>query len=345
MALIRSIADARKYVRLSNVDTNQQLPDIEMAEMLHLLPIIGQSLYDKLNTDYATLNDGSGVTAYHKVFRAAQRMIAPLAFANELGTYQALITSSGVKTLDSNSMQSAHQWEFKQLKDDLLNKSAQGMEVLILSLYSNSGSLPEWTASAEYQAYDKIAIRGANDFDKYYKLFDPYRTFHILKPIIMDVQEQYLVPVIGREMINWLKARADALITVDNVEVDMLVTFKKAIVSFTIKHALSQQSVRIDAGGFTVLASGPSDDNRNSGRADAGIMKYQLLYDEMEKQGQSWLADLETQMRGTYNGEFSNDFGLDFNAAFELGPLLPANITTPVIVTNNGNRNYFVLGG
>lgn len=345
MALIRTIADVRKYVRLSNVDTAQQLPDIEMAEMLHLVPIIGQALYDKLNTDYATLNDPAGTTAYHKVFRAAQRMIAPLSYANELGTYQALITSSGVKTMDSNSMQSAHQWEFKQLKDDLLNKSAQGMEVLILALYSNAGSLAEWTGSNEYKAYDQIAIRGALDFDRYYKLFDPFRTFHILRPIIMDVQEQYLVPVIGREMITWLKGRTDALITIDGVEVDMLNTFKKAIVSFTIKHALSQQSVRIDAGGFTVMASGPSDDNRNSGRTDSSIMKYQLLYDEVEKQGQAWLRDLEQQMRGTYNGDFSSDFGPDFNAAFELGPLLPANVVTPVIVTNNGNRKFFVLGG
>lgn len=344
MALIRSIADARKFVRLSNTDTTQSLPDIYMTEFLHLIPIIGQDLYDKLNTDYTALSAG-GSDAYKKVFDAAQRMIAPLAYANELGTYQAMITSSGVKTTETTSMQSAHQWEFKQLKDDLLNKSAQGMEMLIISLYENQGSLPEWTASNQFKEYDEIAIRGALDFNKFYKLFDPYRTFHILRPIIMDVQEQYLVPIIGREMIKWMKGRTDALITVDNVSVNMLNTFKKAIVSFTIKHALVQQSVRIDASGFTVLASGPSDDNRNSGRADAGVFKYQTLYNEMEKQGQAWLRDLEDQMRGAYSGDYNNDFSSDFNAAFELGPLLPANVTTPEIVTNNGNRKFFVLGG
>ena len=131
MALIRSFEDAKKYVRLSNLDSNSPLPDFEMIESLHLIPIIGKALYNKLNTDYATLNTSSGTTGYDLVFRACRRMSANLAYANDLGKYHTLITAAGVKTLDTNNMQAAHQWEFKQLKDDLLNTAAQAMELLL----------------------------------------------------------------------------------------------------------------------------------------------------------------------------------------------------------------------
>jgi len=343
MALIRTIADARKYVRLSNLADTSQLPDVEAVELLEVVPIIGTTLYDKLNTNFATYNTGAS-DPYSVLLRYVQRMVAPLSFANELGTYQALITDSGVRTMESNNMVAAHSWEFKALKADLLNRSAKGMELMIRHLYQNQGTITEWPASDEFKKFDQIAIHGAIDFDSHYKLYDPFRTFWILRPIINDVQERYIVPTIGREMLKWLKGRTDALITVDNVEVDMMISFKKAIAVYTIFHASVQQSVRITDAGFTVLASGNSEEEANSGRTDANALKWGSLRSELETMGREWLRDLVRYMKGAYAGDFSNDFSADFSTAFELGPLLPANTTTPVLRTNNGNRKIFVMG-
>ena len=345
MSLIRTIADARKYIRLSNLADTSTLPDVEAIELLHIVPLIGQPLYTKLNTDYATNNDPGAADAYALAHRYIQRTVAPMAYAAELGTYQALITDSGVRTLESNNMAAAHSWEFKQLKADLLLKSAQGMEMLLRHLFTNSGALPEWTASNEYKEYNELAIKSATDFTRYFKLYDPYRSYHLLRSTITDVQERYIVPIIGREMLKWMKGRADAKITVDGVEVDMMYSFKKAIVSFTIKHAMVQQSVRFSDAGFTILNTGGNEEEANNGRTDASLAKFSLMRNELEKEGQNWLKDLSKYMKGAYSGEFANDFGNDFDTAFELGPLAPDNATTPVVDTRNGDRKIFSMLG
>jgi hypothetical protein len=343
MALIRTIADARKYVKLVNVSSDSILPDIEGKEMLYIVPIIGTALYNKLNTDFASLNTG-GTDAYSVLLRHVQRTVGNIAYADELATFQTQITDNGVRTAETPNMTAAHSWEFKALRDDLQKKAAMGMELMIRHLFQAKASLPEWTASAEYKALDALAIRDATDFSHYFKLFDPYRTFWILQPIILDVQERYIVPTIGREMLKWLKGRTDALITVDNNEVDMMVPFKKAIAHFTIKHAMAQQAVRMDGNGFTILASGNAEET-GSGRANSGLANLQLQRDELESMGQNYLKDLARYMKGAYAGDFTNDFSTDFDTAFELSPLLPANTTTPVLVTNNGNRKGIFVAG
>jgi len=346
MALIRTIADARLYIRLSNLADTSSLPDVEATELLHIVPVIGQALYDKLNTDYDTNNVAGATTdAYKLAHRYIQRTVASLSYAAELGTYQALITDSGVRTMESNNMQAAHSWEFKALKENLLLKSAQGMELLLRHLFTRSADLPEWTASNEYNQYNQLAIRNATDFDRYFKLYDPYRTYHLLRSIITDVQERYIIPIIGREMLNWIKGRPDAIITVDNVAIDMMYSFKKAIVCFTVKHAMVQQSVRFSDAGFTILSSGSNEEEQVSGRTDASLSKFGLMRNELEREGQNWLKDLAKYMRGAYAGDFTNDFDETFDTAFELGPLAPDNATVPVMDSKNGARKIFSMLG
>jgi len=344
MALLRTVADVRKYVKLANVSDQSPLPDFEGKELIHILPIIGNTLYTRLNTDFATLNTG-GTDAYSVLLQRVQRVVANITYAEELGTLQTQITDMGIRTADTANMQAAHSWEFKALRDSLEKRAAEGMDLLLRHLFEQKASLPEWTASAEYKRLDALAIREATDFSQHYKLYDPYRTFWILQPIILDVQERYIVPTIGREMLKWLKGRTDALITVDSNEVDMMVPFKKAIVSFTIKHAIRQQSVRIDGNGLTILSSGNAEEPA-SGRSNAAGLNLQLMLDEMESMGQNWLKDLVRYMKGAYAGDFSNDFSTDFSTAFQLSPMLPANTGTPTLQTNNGNRKgSFVIGG
>jgi hypothetical protein len=347
MALIRTIADARKYVRLSQLADTSSLPDVEAVELLHLVPLIGQALYDKLNTDYTTLVEApiNSTDKYVLSFRYAQRMIAPLSYALELGTYQSLITDAGVRTLESDKMQAAHSWEFKQLKTDLLNKSAQGMELLLRYLVGNASIISEYSSSDEYKQYNELAIKSATDFTRYYRLYDPFRSYHLLRPIISDVQERYIVPIIGREMLKWMKDRKDAKITVDNVEIDMMMAFKKSIVCFTLKHAISQLSVRFSDAGFTILSSGSNEEEAISGRTDATALKLTMQLKELETEGQNWLKDLERYMTGAYNGEFANDFDDSFDTAFLLGPLAPSDAASPTLISNNKCRKIYVLGG
>lgn len=341
--LLRTIDEARKYVRLSKVSESSILPPIAETEQLHLLPLIGQALYDKLEADYESLVITPYTTAYQKLLQQCQQFIAPMAYASNLATYQTLITDSGIRTQETTNMAAAHAWEFNKLREDLYNRAAIAMELLLQFLYKNSGSLPEWTASAEYTTYNKLLIRTAADFDKHFKLYDQYRTFHHLRPLMQDVEELYIVPTIGRDLLNWVKGRTDMLITVENQQVDMMLHLKKAITCLTVKLACLRLHTQYSVAGFTVLQNSNSDD-ANPGRADAGQARLEKLNALLEQDGQTWLEKLRYFMNGTYNGDFDNGFDAGFSTAFDLSPLKPTTATPAELDSQNDTRKIYVMG-
>ena len=62
-----------------------------------------------------------------------------MAVFHNLPLVQAIITDMGLKTMSSDTMQSAHRWEYKEVREELQNKAGFAAERLIEYLFENSG--------------------------------------------------------------------------------------------------------------------------------------------------------------------------------------------------------------
>jgi hypothetical protein len=345
MALLRTITEARQYIRLSKLSNESSLPDMDAVDHINIIPIIGKLLYDKLNNEYAAilLQAGYG-DVYKKLLISIQRFTTPIAYAESLGTYQALITDTGVRVPSADGMEAAHAWEHEKLKADLLNNASKALDLLIKFLYENKAALPLWIGSDEFKRYDSLLIKTGSEFSSYYRLLDEYRTFYFIRPIMEDVEEFYLAPLLGRALLNYINGQEKMTVTMEGRETDIAVFLKKAVAFFTLKSATVRLSIKFSVAGVTVLNAGDAGTDV-SGRKDADTQRLLILRDQLEEDGQKWLAKAVQLLRGAYSGIYTNTLGTDFKQAFEKGKLSETAKTQVTITTNNDRRKIYVMGG
>lgn len=343
MALVQTFDDLRKYVRFTSTSNIKALPDFTIVEALHLKPIIGTALLNKLNTDYSTNNVSNASTAYVMIHQHAQRYIANMAMAENLATYHTLITDSGIRTQETANMAAAHSWEFKQLRDNLYRSAAQSLEMLIQALFFFKADLTEWTSSNEYKQLNSLAVKTATDFNDHYRLYDPFRTYFLLVPTMKNVQEMVLIPAFGRQLTKWLIEQTEAKFTYKTVEINLIDYLKKAVVFYSLKAAMINFSTQFTSGGFTILQTGDSEEPSIAGRKEVGDHKFNKQLSDFENQGAAWLKDLMFYVTKAF--ETSGALNTDFRTAYQASPLVADYDNNLELPTKNNLRKIWVAGG
>lgn len=329
-------------LRMSVLSNTNTVPDVESVEEMQLVPLIGQTLYDHLNTNYATIIAGSDV--YTQLLKKLQKAIVPLAYLRDLPTIHVLITDAGVRTSSSSNMEAAHSWEYKALENGLQEKGMTALELAIRFLEKNKAGIAEWTSDEAYTKYNSLLIRGAVTFSEQYALYQPYRTFYLLKPLLFDVEENYLCADIGRALLSFLRTLSTMEVETEDGTVDVIKLVRKSVANFTIKHALKKLSVRFNEHGFTVIGQTGVDAEKEeiAGRTDAAGWQYEAQFREADLEGQNWLSRAKKILRGIGDGTYVNDWGAPFTGAFASSPLNAANEST-TLERGNDKRKIFVF--
>lgn len=283
MPLIQSIAEVKAVLRISNFSDDADLPDIEQAEEKHIIPLIGQALYDQALAAYG---NAAAPALDKRLLEKIQKPLAAFAYLDDLGLIHAMITDSGVRTTSTGNMEAAHRWEFNEVKDTLEDKGLSGLESLLKFLEDNKADLPNWTASDEYAYYHSFLIKSGVEFSKIYPLFQPLRTFIALQPEMEKAETIYLEPEIGEDFLDELKATPDP----DANTEKLLKLLKRALVYYAIKHAIEDLPVRISNNGFTVVSEqAGSNDNAEPGRKPAPDNWMTVKMEAAERDGDHFL--------------------------------------------------------
>lgn len=336
MALIKTIQEIRALIpHLSRLSNNAGIPNVEKSAQKHIVSIIGSVLYDDLNTKYnvdpTTLSDGE-----QALVKIIQLPLTAFSYLDDIGLIQATITDSGIRRTSTAEMPAVFRWEFEELKDTLTDYAADGIEILIKYLYAHKADFTSWTDSDEFKEIDGFLIQSGADFDKQYKLYQPNRTFWLMKSIMSDVEENYLCSMLGRDLFGWVKTQTSIVVADGSGEVDVKKILKKAAAHLTIKHACQQLPIRIDQYGFTITEMRSDAENPNiSGRGNASTIDRELQMKAADKDGQNYLKKSADYLVNIARGIFDFDFDGDFTTAFDKSPL-----NTPVdqVPVTNGNE-------
>ena len=335
MALIRTANEAKAALPriLSALSTTANLPDFAAAEVKYLVPFIGFDQYNAINDKInATPTPGVLTDPETALLPYLRRVAAFFAYLDDMGSDNAKITDNGIRTTESANLPRVFGWQYKELKETLQSKAYDAVEVMLRFLFENKADYTDWTDSDEYASLNALIIKTGTDFDLHYKLYQPMRTFYSLKVLLDEVQEDFIKPAIGEDLLTYFIETED--LTDD--EKQFLKLLKKAAAYLVIKKACQHYSVRFDASGFTLL-SGDSENPAIAGRTNADVTFFEMKMNACESDALTYMTKAKKAMV-----KFRADSTVTaFNTALDAGPLADYDLTITTKQRGNDKRKGF----
>lgn len=321
MALIRTIAEAKAALPrvLSNLGNSALMPDFGAAEIKYLVPLIGFSQYEQIEGKINADPVEELTEAETALLPYLRRISAVHTYLDDLGTDNAKITDSGIRSTETTGMPRVFGWQFKELREALQTKAFDAIEVMLKFLFEHKADYAPWTSSDEYALVNSLLFKTGTDFDAHYKLYQPMRTYYSLRQLIDELQTDYVSPSIGKDLMQYFVAAEN----LEDAEKAILKLLKKSVAYHTIRKAIQHYSVRFDANGFTVLSAGGDQENAASvGRSDTTNTSHQgllnLKFDSCKKDGNTYMLKA---MRAMVAYREAGGIAA-FNDAFDQGPLV-----------------------
>lgn len=315
MALIKTIVEIKEVLPklVSNLNSASLLPNFNAVEEKYLAPLIGDALYTDLQTKY----DAVTLTADELILvKHIRLVIASYAFLDETAATHVFLTDQGVRVNSTGNMQKAVGWEYKELKKYLQDRALDGTEVLLKYMWKKKADLPLWTASTAYKQFEGLLIRTGTDFDDHYRLYQPMRTFYLIKHICKDAQKFYLISGLGASLVTYFLENEAP----DEKETEILEEIKKALAFFTIKHTGDHYTVQFSENGFTIVneAMGGDRESDASGRSAASVQLLDKKFKACDREGKNFILRAK---RLLVEYRKSGTSAIEFNVAFDASKL------------------------
>jgi hypothetical protein len=329
-ALITTITEVKTlYPRLLNNTSKEAfLPAFESIEYKYLVPLVSLALYNDIKTKYNNDNTGlSGLTATEiLLLKKMQSVIIPIAYVEELPRDIGKIGDSGPQS-NIIGEHKLYSWQYKEMKQGILNQYYDAVEVLLRWLYDNKASFAMWTSSDEYTKYNSLLIKNGTDFSEQINLYQPMRTFWTMRPVVKDVQDNYHAIALGSLLTNLM-----GLATPTAAEKEILRVLKKAMAFFTVYRTCRMHNVRISEQGFTVVSYvGDTDGTDTIGRTQPNANELTFFMQAAEQDGYQQLTRAKrlcSELRAAGSGKTAG-----YDAAYDASPLY--GYATPSISDRN----------
>jgi hypothetical protein len=258
MPLINStdIVTLRKYVRMSHTATAvKSMPDLDAAERKFLIPILTEEVFDELQEHVTnnTLPD-----EWKKLLNFCRAAVAPLAVWLDLPFIQSDLSDGGLKSDDN----AAHQWEYREIEKALVNKGMAALEDLIEHLLKH-GDDYSWVNEKTKESFFRT---GTDMSPRYVWLSQPNLTFQQLIPLMREVEDHFIKPVIGLEFFEELRDKEEP-----NKEEEVAIELiKKAIAQYTVVRAVERMPVKITPFGLMATLQNNTEASNVEKPADKG---------------------------------------------------------------------------
>lgn len=314
MALITTIDEIKEVLPklVSNLNSTSLLPNFDAVEQKYIVPLIGNALYQDLTDRYKTDNLNNPEQQLVKHLRL---IVAAYGFLDELPAAHVTLTDDGVRTMDTQAMPKAVGWEYKELKAFLQTRALDGTEVVLNYLWKNKSTFTLWADSDECKQFESLLIRTGTDFNEQYRLYQPMRTYYLLKSLTEDVQGYYLLSALGKDLLHYFIQ----LESPGEEEKAIIKYLKKGLAYLTVKFAAEHYNVRFNDGGFTVISTfGGDRDTDDSGRSTASAQQLQLKMNACRRDGESFIARAKSAI---VKLRADSAVSADFIVAFDAGPL------------------------
>jgi len=202
---------------------------------------------------------------------------------------------------------------------------------LLNHLYTNKTDLG-WEIP---DSYDTIILTG-KEFNNFYPLFEPYRTFESLRTICKQVECDFLANNIGTDFLGELKSIEysddEGIATKQKIVIREV---KKACAFKTIQLACDLLPVKFTGNGFTVLLSNSSTyDLPIAGDNGASLQQIEALKQSATNNATNIINNLITYLNTNASSELFN--------TYYTSPLYKSPTTEKQASINSKTQNFYM---
>jgi hypothetical protein len=292
--IISTPAQLKPYLPTAYTNELANMPDFGTAEEQHLLPIIGQTMYENLQS-------AEPADIYVDLLPYARAVIAPFAYLNNLAFMQVMLSDSGLKTAQGDNERGAFKWEYKEVKEALADMGFSAQERLISYLTLHKDDYPYW-ASADYNNGSNFGfIRNGKELSEAIPIVQPHRCFMHLKSLFQEVGELDFRSVLGDDYYDELNGKVLSN-DIPEEEATIVRHLRMAAGRLALAKAALQANVRFNAGnGFTIadiLKEQPEE-----GRKGASQSQINSFVQEMRVSAASFLDKVSKQLNNNASAE------------------------------------------
>lgn len=192
-----------QYIPVSSGLSDEQiLPSLCSAFDLFLLPLLGQTMADKI----IQLQDNPSQDPDSIVVSLARRAVANLAFWYNYTELNVRITDQGFQRQESDTFKSLYKYQEDELKHRFKNKGFNALDRLLDLLDKNSDTYPEYIKSPAYEIKQSSIVQSADEIDHIYFINRSYLVFLRLQPIIHNNVMTVLPSVVGNKIFTKIQA-------------------------------------------------------------------------------------------------------------------------------------------
>lgn len=180
----------------SSTDFSKWKPYIPLS-VRRLTAIIGTEVYDKtLEFYYSTEPEPSTEEKYKNLLLMMQQSVALFTWLKVIPTLDAQHGNTGrQKRIGEHERGLTAIQEYKD-EANILNLAYESVDALIA--YLDKENFDFWLNSEKRRTINQLLIRSKEKFDTYY-MIGSHRLFLTLTPIIREMQDRYIIPIITRK--------------------------------------------------------------------------------------------------------------------------------------------------
>lgn len=243
--LIENIEDLKKHIVVSaTFDFKKVLPYAERSERKLILKLIGLDQYDTIVLHQYVEGDFSPINLVRKLFGEA---IAHWSLLLALPTINILISNSGTKTVEVDKTAPADWRDKRDLSRSLFKTFNEALDDAFQIMEENVDDFPEWQVSKYYTIFKELIVQQTSQFNDYYNIRENRQTFIALKSPMREVEDQYLLGLLGECTLNFLKSKSNDPIVNKAQEYA-----RKAVVALTVAKVAVTGTFEFTDSSFTV---------------------------------------------------------------------------------------------
>lgn len=201
--LINNIADLKKHLTISaNFDFNKILPYTKRAERKFIQSQIG---YEQLQLICSHAIVADSQEPMDRVKFLLEEAAANYAFWLAVPFINLQISNFGIKTTETTQSENANWKDIADLKRSLLETASEAIDSALEIMEGATATFSTWRDSQYFTVFADFIVRHTQTFNTYFDIQNNRKTFLSIKPYMYEIEEQYLLPMLGKCTLDFVK--------------------------------------------------------------------------------------------------------------------------------------------
>ncbi|PSR53913.1 hypothetical protein AHMF7605_10480 [Adhaeribacter arboris] len=294
MALIKTIEEFQKWVGVNeSTSLEAVMGDILLVEDEVIVKYLGRNFYEEYEEKYQAggLND-----LENKLLDKLQLAISNLAQESYLDLNQVQISDGGIHINSSETRKTAFQWQINNLRRGFLRKGYNGLERALNLLEDNidAEEFATWSESPVATVFQQYFINTAQEFSKYYNIYDSRLTYLALLPILKKEERFLIEPVLGAGLFEEIKEQIkDRDLSPEN-KILLEEFIRPALAHLVVAHALAEEGFRLTPDGIELTFGRFDELNKEKASESASQLNRKIR--NAHQDGQAYLVKLRNYL-------------------------------------------------